>query len=183
MSQALEAPTATPPAAANPDDLANALRQLRNAFGQYPTGVTVITAAARDGRKIGLTANSFASLSLDPPLVLWSIGKNSPSCVDFVDAGHFAINVLAEHQIELSRRFAKPSPDKYAGVACRESLGGAMVLDGCSAHFVCRNLAQHEGGDHLIFVGQIEHFEAGGHAPLVFHLGQYGAVADHPALA
>ncbi|EEA04564.1 flavin reductase domain protein FMN-binding [Burkholderia sp. H160] len=171
------------PAAAKSDELVNVTRQLRNAFGQYPTGVTVITAAARDGRKLGLTANSFASLSLDPPLVLWSIGKTSPSCQDFVDAGYFAINVLAEDQIELSRRFSKASPDKYAGVACRESTGGAMVLDGCSAHFVCRNLAQHEGGDHLIFIGQIEHFEADGHAPLVFHLGQYGAVASNPAFS
>ncbi|SEK13651.1 flavin reductase family protein [Paraburkholderia diazotrophica] len=166
--------------AAKPDDQLNTMRQLRNAFGQYPTGVTVITAAARDGRKIGLTANSFASLSLDPPLVIWSIGKTSPSCADFVRAGHFAINVLAEDQTDLSRRFSKPSPDKYVGVACRESLGGTMVLDGCSAHFVCRNLAQHEGGDHLIFIGQIEHFEAEGHAPLVFHSGQYGAVTNNP---
>ncbi|WP_250520677.1 MULTISPECIES: flavin reductase family protein [unclassified Caballeronia] len=167
------------PAAEKPHDLVNFVRQLRNAFGQYPTGVTVITAAAEDGRKVGLTANSFASLSLDPPLVLWSISKTSPSCADFVNAGHFAINVLAEDQIDLSRRFSKASPDKYAGVACRESLGGTMVLDGCSAHFVCRNLAQHEGGDHVIFIGHIEHFEANGHAPLVFHLGQYGAVANN----
>ncbi|MEX3917604.1 flavin reductase family protein [Paraburkholderia sp. BR10872] len=170
------------PTAAKSDDQLNAMRQLRNAFGQYPTGVTVITAAARDGRKIGLTANSFASLSLDPPLVIWSIGKTSPSCADFVHAGYFAINVLAEAQTDLSRRFSKPSPDKYVGVACRESLGGTVVLDGCSAHFVCRNLAQHEGGDHLIFIGQIEHFEAEGHAPLVFHSGQYGAVTNNPAL-
>ena len=169
------------PTAAKPDDLLNAMRQLRNAFGQYPTGVTVITAAAQDGRKIGLTANSFASLSLDPPLVLWSIGKTSPSCPDFVHAGYFAINVLAKDQIELSQRFSRASPDKYAGVACRESLGGTMVLDGCSAHFVCRNLAQHDGGDHVIFIGQIEHFEADGHAPLVFHSGQYGAVAGNRA--
>ena len=167
------------PTAAKPDDLLNAMRQLRNAFGQYPTGVTVITAAARDGRKIGLTANSFASLSLDPPLVLWSIGKTSPSCPDFVSAGHFAINVLAKDQVELSRHFSKASPDKYAGVACRESIGGTMVIEGCSAHFVCRNLAQHEGGDHLIFIGQIEHYEADGHAPLVFHSGQYASVADN----
>lgn len=169
--------------AAKPDDLLTAIRQLRNAFGQYPTGVTVITAAAQDGRKIGLTANSFASLSLDPPLVLWSIGKTSPSCADFVGAGYFAINVLAEDQIELSRRFSRPSPDKYAGVACRESFGGTMVLDGCNSHFVCRNIAQYEGGDHLIFIGQIEHFEANGRAPLVFHLGQYGAVAANPNLS
>ena len=168
------------PTAAKSDDLVNAMRHLRSAFGQYPTGVTVITAAAPDGRKIGLTANSFASLSLDPPLVLWSIGKTSPSCPDFVNAGYFAINVLAKDQIELSRRFSRASPDKYTGVACRESLGGTTVLDGCSAHFVCRNLAQHEGGDHLIFIGQIEHFEAAGHAPLVFHSGQYRAVATHP---
>jgi len=163
------------------DDPLTAKRQLRNAFGQYPTGVTVITATARDGRKIGLTANSFASLSLDPPLVLWSIDKTSPSCADFANAAYFAINVLAEDQIELSRRFSRPSPDKYAGVACREGIGGTTVLDGCSACFVCRNLMQYEGGDHLIFIGQIEHVEAHGHAPLVFHHGQYGSVAANTA--
>jgi flavin reductase (DIM6/NTAB) family NADH-FMN oxidoreductase RutF len=160
------------------DEAKAAMRALRNAFGQYPTGITVITATAADGRRIGLTANSFASLSLDPPLVLWSIGKTSPSCADFVGAGHFAINVLTEAQIALSRRFSQPSADKYAGLAYRNSLGGTFVLEDCSAHFICRNVTQYEGGDHLIFIGQIEQFEAKGHAPLVFHLGQYRTVSD-----
>ncbi|MGF7191042.1 flavin reductase (DIM6/NTAB) family NADH-FMN oxidoreductase RutF [Robbsia andropogonis] len=168
------------PAAVPSNDIATAMRALRNAFGQYPTGITVITATAQDGRKIGLTANSFASLSLDPPLVLWSLGKTSPSRDDFAGAGYFAINVLTQAQIALSRQFSQPSPDKYAGVEYRESMGGTMVLNDCSACFICRNVTQYDGGDHLIFIGQVEHFEAKGHAPLVFHLGQYRIVANHP---
>ncbi len=98
------------PTAAKPDHLLNAMRQLRNAFGQYPTGVTVVTAAAQDGRKIGLTANSFASLSLDPPLVLWSIGKSSPSCPDFVNAGHFAITCSPKTRSNCPANFRSRRP-------------------------------------------------------------------------
>ncbi len=157
--------------------------QLRAAFGQFPTGVTVITTCAHDGRKVGLTANSFSSLSLDPPLVLWSLRKVAPSRPDFVAATHFAINILAHDQIDLSRRFATPSADKFDGVPHAESdSGGVPCLDGASARFVCRNVGHYEGGDHLLFIGEIEQFDAFGKAPLVFHAGQYRAIADHPDL-
>ncbi|AWV04369.1 flavin reductase [Burkholderia sp. JP2-270] len=157
--------------------------QLRAAFGQFPTGVTVITTCATDGRKVGLTANSFSSLSLDPPLVLWSLRKVAPSRPDFVAATHFAINILAHDQIDLSRRFATPSADKFDGVRHVDSeSGGVPCLDGASARFVCRNVGHYEGGDHLLFIGQIEQFDAFGKAPLVFHAGQYRAIADHPDL-
>ncbi|RXV65789.1 flavin reductase [Burkholderia stabilis] len=158
--------------------------QLRAAFGQFPTGVTVITTCAADGRKVGLTANSFSSLSLDPPLVLWSLRKIAPSRPDFIAASHFAINILAHDQIDLSRRFATPSADKFDGVCHVESdRGGVPCLDGASARFVCRNVGHYEGGDHLLFIGQIEQFDAFGKAPLVFHAGQYRAIADHPDLS
>ncbi|WP_205791198.1 flavin reductase family protein [Burkholderia sp. Ac-20353] len=158
--------------------------QLRAAFGQFPTGVTVITTRAADGRKVGLTANSFSSLSLDPPLVLWSLRKAAPSCADFVASTHFAINILAHDQIDLSRRFATPHADKFDGVLhVASGAGGVPCLEGASARFVCRNVSQYEGGDHLIFIGRIEQFDAFGKAPLVFHAGQYRAIAAHPALS
>lgn len=154
--------------------------QLRAAFGQFPTGVTVITTRAPDGRKVGLTANSFSSLSLDPPLVLWSLRKVAPSRPDFIAATHFAINILAHDQIELSRRFATPSADKFDGVPHVDAdAGGVPCLDGTSARFVCRNVGHYEGGDHLLFIGQIEAFDTNGHAPLVFHAGQYRAISAH----
>jgi len=117
--------------------------QLRAAFGQFPTGVTVITTRAPDGRKVGLTANSFSSLSLDPPLVLWSLRKVAPSRPDFVAATHFAINILAHDQIDLSRRFATPSADKFDGVphVASES-GGVPCLGGASARFAVRLLGK-----------------------------------------
>ncbi|QTO52424.1 flavin reductase family protein [Burkholderia latens] len=157
--------------------------QLRAAFGQFPTGVTVITTRSQDGRKVGLTANSFSSLSLDPPLVLWSLRKVAPSRPDFVAATHFAINILAHDQIELSRRFATPSADKFDGVPHVDAdAGGVPRLDGSSARFVCRNVGHYEGGDHLLFIGEIEQFDMFGRAPLVFHAGQYRAISDHPDL-
>ncbi|WP_175815433.1 flavin reductase family protein [Burkholderia diffusa] len=159
-------------------------QQLRAAFGQFPTGVTVITTRSPDGRKVGLTANSFSSLSLDPPLVLWSLRKVAPSRPDFVAATHFAINILAHDQIELSRRFATPSADKFDGVSHVEAdAGGVPCLEGASARFVCRNVGHYEGGDHLLFIGQIEQFDAFGKAPLVFHAGQYRAISAHPDLS
>ncbi|RKT99398.1 flavin reductase [Burkholderia sp. Nafp2/4-1b] len=158
--------------------------QLRAAFGQFPTGVTVITTRSQDGRKVGLTANSFSSLSLDPPLVLWSLRKVAPSRPDFVAATHFAINILAHDQIELSRRFATPSADKFDGVPHVDAdVGGVPCLDGSSARFVCRNIGHYEGGDHLLFIGEIEQFDAFGKPPLVFHAGQYRAISAHPDIA
>ncbi|MBY4866402.1 MULTISPECIES: flavin reductase family protein [Burkholderia] len=157
--------------------------QLRAAFGQFPTGVTVITTRAADGRKVGLTANSFSSLSLDPPLVLWSLRKLAPSRPDFVAATHFAINVLAHDQIELSRRFATPSADKFDGVPHVDAdSGGVPCLDGASARFVCRHVGHYEGGDHLLFIGQIEQLDVLRKPPLVFHAGQYRTISDHPGL-
>ncbi|WP_240160943.1 flavin reductase family protein [Burkholderia sp. Ax-1719] len=158
--------------------------QLRAVFGQFATGVTVVTTCAENGRRIGLTANSFSSLSLDPPLILWSLRKAAPSCLDFQHAERFAINILAHDQIDLSRHFATPADDKFSGVPCTHStLTRVPCLDGTSARLVCRNVGQYEGGDHLIFIGLIEHFDVFGKPPLVFHGGQYRALTEHPALA
>lgn len=155
-------------------------RELRNAFGRFATGVTVITAKAPNGQLCGLTANSFSSVSLDPPLVLWSLDLSSPNMQMFCDCSHFAINILASDQVALSNQFATPNEDKFTGVNWTPGIGGAPVLPGTIATFECKNVTQHEGGDHLIFIGAVENFSYNDGAPLLFSCGQYGVSAAHP---
>ncbi|WP_397458342.1 flavin reductase family protein [Pseudomonas asplenii] len=157
-------------------------RALRNLLGQFATGVTVITTRGADGRKVGMTANSFSSVSLDPPLVLWSLARTAPSVNDFLVASHFAINVLGSDQHGLSGHFARPAADKFVGIEHVEATAGVPLLDGAIATLVCRNLTQYEGGDHLIFLGEIEHYRHSGGEPLVFHAGQYRVAVAHPEL-
>lgn len=148
-------------------------RQLRNALGRFPTGVTVITTRAPDGRLEGLTANSFAALSLDPPLVLWSINRNSPAVEGFIASGHFAINVLRAEQTELSHRFATKRESKFDCVSFLDGLGGSPVLDGVLAAFECKTETTIEGGDHLLFVGRVHKVSYGEGEPLIFNSGKY----------
>ncbi|TCT11933.1 flavin reductase (DIM6/NTAB) family NADH-FMN oxidoreductase RutF [Tepidamorphus gemmatus] len=156
-------------------------RELRRALGQFATGVTVVT--TRDpasGHAVGMTANSFSSVSLEPPLILWSITRTARSLPAFLAASHFAVNVLSAEQIDLSVRFARPAEDRFAGIAWREGLGGAPLLPNLSALFECRRVASHEGGDHIILVGKVERFARFERPGLVFAQGRYGLVADHP---
>lgn len=155
-------------------------REFRNALGRFATGVTVITCRGVGGKPEGLTANSFSAVSLDPPLVLWCLAKSAPSLQAFVETGHFAINVLAEDQMDLSNRFATPAEDKFDGIDWDAGLGGAPVLPGTLARFECRNETHHEGGDHLIFIGAVEDFTAADGAPILFAGGRYGKVARFP---
>ncbi len=157
-------------------------RDFRRALGQFATGVTVITSRAIDGRRIGMTANSFSSVSMDPPLVLWSLAKEAASLPDFTGGSHFAINVLAANQHHLSRQFSTALPDRFSGVDCCEGIGGVPLLNGAIARFVCRNVKQYEGGDHLIFIGEVEHYERFDGEPLVFHSGFYRVATRHPEL-
>ncbi len=133
---------------------------LRRTLGTFATGVVVVTASSAAGRYVGLTVNSFSSVSLDPPLVLWSLRLDAPSRPVFEEASHFAVNILAENQAELANRFATPHPDKFAGVACAEGMGGTVLLDGCVAHLECSRELSHPGGDHLILIGQVRRFVA-----------------------
>ncbi|NMZ47028.1 flavin reductase family protein [Pseudomonas oryzihabitans] len=158
-------------------------RALRNLLGQFATGVTVITTRGRDGRKVGMTANSFSSVSLEPPLVLWSLARQAPSLPDFLAASHFAIHVLGSDQHQLSGHFARPAEDKFAGIAHVEGTAGVPLLEEAVATLICRNHVQYEGGDHLIFLGEIEHYRHSGGEPLVFHAGQYRVASAHPALS
>lgn len=153
-------------------------QHLRAALGSFATGVTVITTRTASGELVGLTANSFASVSLDPPLVLWSIGLGTPSFEAFRDCSHYAINILALDQEEISNRFASPSENKFAGLEYTAGAGGAPLLAGCIASFECRNQTQYPGGDHLILVGRIERYQVAGGAPLLFFGGSYAALSS-----
>ena len=146
----------------------------RKALGNFATGVTIITARAEDGSLAGVTANSFSSVSLEPPLVLWSLDRSSPSLTTMEKASHFCVNVLSEHQEDLCMRFAKSSDDKFIGIDYEEALGGAPIFEGCLALFECRNIIHHDGGDHVIIVGEVERFKVYEGKPLIFFQGQIG---------
>jgi 3-hydroxy-9,10-secoandrosta-1,3,5(10)-triene-9,17-dione monooxygenase reductase component len=149
-------------------------RQFRNALGSFATGVTIITTLGPDGADIGVTANSFNSVSLDPPMILWSLGKNSTSLAAFMAAEHFAVHILAMDQEGLSGRFARSNTDKFSGLTIERGQGGIPLLLGCAARFQCRTAYRHEGGDHIILVGEVDDFDHHGHPPLAFHGGRYG---------
>jgi flavin reductase (DIM6/NTAB) family NADH-FMN oxidoreductase RutF len=154
-------------------------RDFRDAVGWFPTGVTVMTARSADGSLCGVTANSFASVSLDPPLVLWSLDKRSPSGAGFAAAGHFAVNILAQDQQALSARFATSGSDKWCGIAHVIWQTGAPILPGSLANLDCRIEAMYDGGDHLIFVGRVLRLESRTHGePLLFSRGSYRALGE-----
>ncbi|GAB2601382.1 p-hydroxyphenylacetate 3-hydroxylase reductase component [Nitrincola alkalisediminis] len=154
-------------------------KAFRRALGNFATGVTVITATASDGSRAGVTANSFNSVSLDPPLILWSISKNSGSYSVFEKASHFAVNILAADQIHLSNHFARPSDDKFKDIQFALGLGDAAILPDTSACFQCEQYQTLDGGDHWILVGKVVSFVDTGRAPLVYHGGAYSAVIPH----
>ncbi|MGC4118612.1 MAG: flavin reductase family protein [Myxococcales bacterium] len=150
------------------------LRAFRSALSGFATGVTVVTALGHDGLPVGLTVSSFNSVSLEPPLVLWSLSANSPNLAVLAAATHFAVNVLAADQEDVSHRFASRLEDKFDGVVWQSGLGGAPVLAGTCASFECANVARYPGGDHLIFIGQVERFaQDDRRAPLIFQGGRY----------
>jgi flavin reductase (DIM6/NTAB) family NADH-FMN oxidoreductase RutF len=153
---------------------------LRAALGRFATGVTVVTARASQGKLVGITANSFSSVSLDPPLVLWCLSRRSPSLEPLRSAEGFVVNVLSRDQESLVGRFSQPSTDKFAGVAWRSSRAGAPILDGAIAHFECAHHIEYDGGDHVIFVGRVESFAVRNGEPLVYALGRLGTTS-HPA--
>lgn len=154
-------------------------RAFRRALGNFATGVTVVTAADASGRKVGVTANSFNSVSLDPPLILWSIEKRSTSHAVFEAATHFAVNVLAADQIDLSNNFARPREDRFAEIEYQAGAGGAPVLADCSARFECEKYQQVDGGDHWIMIGKVVAFDDCGRSPLLYHQGAYSMVLPH----
>lgn len=148
--------------------------EFRAALGQFATGVTIVTARAADGALVGLTANSFNSVSLDPPLVLWSLSRHSGSMPGFLTATHYAINVLGADQRLLAERFARKGIDRFEGAPWKPGLTGAPVIDGAVAVFECTHRSQHDEGDHVIFVGQVAHCRRRvGVPPLIYHGGRF----------
>lgn len=153
----------------------------RQAVGAFTTGVTVVTTSDEDGVRYGLTANSFASVSLEPPLVLFCVAHNAPSMDGFTRGRHFAINVLACDQEDIARRFARPAPDKFAGLAWRTGIFGAPLLDRCIAHIECRLEHVHPSGDHGIVIGRVYRVRVYEGEPLVFHRSRFGTVVRDTA--
>ena len=160
----------------NPDPIAP--QALRAVLGRFATGVTIITCLDEGGARIGLTANSFNALSLDPPLVLWSLRQSSPSLPAFRAARHFAINILADSQVDLSRRFASPTPDKFAEGQWSEGDARVPVLTGAAAVLECERQAEHLAGDHVLFIGQVRRLVDLAAPPLVFHGGHYHLLGE-----
>lgn len=159
-------------------------RQLRNALGCFPTGVTVVTTCDEQGRLYGVTANSFSSVSLDPPIVLWSQKIAAPSHPVFKRAAYFAINVLESGQERLSAQFSRPASDKFDGVDYDLTEEGIPLLKGAAAQFVCRNDSQCHGGDHIVFFGNVIRFGYSPTAcPLIYARGGCLPRPDREALA
>ena len=148
-------------------------RPLRNALGRFTPGLTIITCVDGAGAFVGLTANSFNSLSLDPPLVLWSLRRSSPSLAAFRAAPRFAVNVLAESQIELSRSFASKVAHRFADGPWRRGDDGVPVLSGAAACFLCETASHQEAGDHELFIGRVLHMSDSHEPPLLFQGGRY----------
>jgi 3-hydroxy-9,10-secoandrosta-1,3,5(10)-triene-9,17-dione monooxygenase reductase component len=154
---------------------------LREALGSFATGVTIVTTVDQGGRDIGLTANSFNSVSLEPPMVLWSLAKSSLSLAAFKQAKYFAVHVLSVDQEPLSNLFATRGADKFAGIEIERGHGGTPLLPGCAVRFQCRTAFAYEGGDHEIFVGEVLDFDDFKRAPLVFQGGKYALAVKKPA--
>lgn len=156
--------------ALSPDDAARAFRAC---LGQFATGVTVVTCRSAAGHRCGITANSFSSVSLDPPLILWNIARESNSLKDFLAAEHFAVHILASSQESLSRHFARTDHTLFDDVAYSDSRHGVPLLPNCMAVFECSTHATYEAGDHHIILGEVDCFSWERAEPLVFFSGSY----------
>ena len=154
-------------------------KAFRSALGQFATGVTVVTTLDNNGNKVGMTVNSFSSVSLDPMLVLWSIGRSSACFDSFVNAQHFGIHVLNANQKQVSNQFASNCQDRFSGIDHQQGIGDIPLLTEYSAAFQCTTENTYEGGDHVIIVGRVVEFENREQPPLIFHAGKY-ADLDFP---
>ena len=166
-----------------PADTPDDARRFRSALGAFATGVTIVTTRDADGHDVGLTANSFNSVSLDPPMVLWSLARSARSLPAFLAATHFAVHVLAADQEDLSLRFSTRGGERFAGLDLERGAEQVPLLRGCSARFQCRTAFRHEGGDHIIFVGAVDSFDQSDRPPLIFHGGRYALAVQKAAAA
>jgi 3-hydroxy-9,10-secoandrosta-1,3,5(10)-triene-9,17-dione monooxygenase reductase component len=153
-------------------------RALRNALGSFATGVTIVCTQDASGKDVGITANSFSSVSLDPPMVLWSLSRKALSLPAFQGNSHFAVHILAAEQDGLSRLFATPGANKFADLTVGRGFGNVPLIDGCAARFQCRTAFNYDGGDHVIFVGEVLEFDSFERSPLLFHAGRYAVAVE-----
>lgn len=156
--------------------------ELRRALGSFATGVTIVTTrdpggATLPAADVGLTVNSFSSVSLEPPLVQWCIARRAASFEAFGRASHYAVHVLGADQQDLSQRFATHGIDRFEGLPLERGPQGLPLIPGCVSRFVCRIAERYEGGDHLILLGEVQGFETGEASPLLYLRGQYRALA------
>jgi len=152
-------------------------RLFRDTLAQFTTGVTIICARAADGSYVGFTASSFNSVSLDPPLILWSLARRSTNLAAFENADRYAVNVLSSHHSELARRFSRLHADRFSGVPFRLGWSEAPLIEGCIAWLECRHHARHRAGDHVIFVGEVVTAERSHGTGLVFHHGKFATTS------
>ena len=155
--------------------------ELRRCLGSFVTGVTVMTVLDAQGKPEGITANSFSSLSLDPPLIVWSLRLSSRSFNTYQNAARFAVNILAEDQVDISNRFAASGVDRFDGVAYTPGLGGVPLIKGCVSYLECSLEASYPGGDHVLFVGRVERIHMHEGRPLAYGSGGYLTVQTHKA--
>lgn len=158
-------------------------KDFRRALGKFATGVTVITTRDEAGEDVGMTANSFSSVSMDPPLILWSVDKGNLGTKAYREADCFVVNVLNDSQVDISNRFARRGEDKFEGLDFSRGLGDVPVINGCASTFECRTWNTYDGGDHLIIVGEVlNYFYQESVRSLVFHNGRYALSEMHPAI-
>lgn len=151
-------------------------QQFKQALGNYPTGVTVVTAFTEDHQPIGLTVNSFASVSLDPTLILWSIDKKSSLLEPFVKADKFAVNILAEDQANVCMIFATKVEDRFGQISWEKSERDLPVIHGSQSQLECKTFQQIDAGDHIIFIGEVLHIHNEEKSPLLYHKRNFGAI-------
>lgn len=153
--------------------------ELRQSLSCFPTGVAVVTTIGQSGTPVGVTISSFNAVSLDPPLVLWSLALKAASLEDFRTSGYFAVNVLSETQADLPRVFSSPVDERFDGLSWRFGHGEAPVIEGCSAVFECRTYARHDGGDHEVFLGEVLSHASSDAAPLLYAKGRLGELPEN----
>jgi 3-hydroxy-9,10-secoandrosta-1,3,5(10)-triene-9,17-dione monooxygenase reductase component len=158
-------------------------RALRSALGAFATGVTIVCTRNAEGQDIGITANSFNSVSLNPPMVLWSLSRMALSLSSFQQSPYFTVHVLAADQDDLSRRFATKGASKFEGLELTRGHGNVPLIEGCTARFQCRTAFTYDAGDHIIFVGEVLAFDAHDRPPLLFHAGRYALAVEKIAPA
>lgn len=161
---------------------ARARNDYRHALAQFATGVTVVTTRAADGAPAGLTVNSFNSVSLKPPLILWSLSLKAGSLPAFRDCANYAVNMLAAHQLDVAKRFAERGVDRFVGTQWQPGPHDLPIVGGAVATLIATNRSHHVEGDHIIFIGEVTQFDVPGGAPLVFHDGRYISSATEEPL-